>query len=412
MNLTENINLAIRSIRANLLRAVLTLLIIAFGIMALVGILTAIDSAIFALNDNFSSLGANSFNIRPSRTEINSRQGGRQIKRGEPISLDEALDFKERYDFPARTAISFGTSSNAVVRYAKEETNPTISVLAGDEDYLAVSGTNLQAGRGFTLRESKYGSNLAIIGADIVKTLFEGKTRNALDKVISVGNIKYKVIGVLEDKGSTAGQSEGNRVIIPLQTGKRYYSTDNTNYSIVVAVNEATQMDAAVSNAIGLMRRVRKLKAAEDNDFEIRKSDSLIETIRENTVYLRLAAVMIGLITLIGAAIGLMNIMLVSVTERTREVGISKAVGANRRHILVQFLTEAVVISLMGGLVGIVLGVGVGNIVTLLLGGTFLVPWTWIVMAILTTTIVGLISGLYPALKAAQLDPIESLRYE
>lgn len=410
MDFLENVRLALRSIRSNMLRAVLTLMIIAFGIMALVGILTAIDSAIYSLSDNLSSLGANTFDVDPKSSR--GRRDGVQDKRGENFTFNQAMDFKDRYEFPARTSVSMFCSSSATVKYGDEKTNPNVYVFGIDDNYLDAKGFEIEIGRGFSQREVMNGGYITIVGMDVVKNLFENKPEKALDQIISLGNIKLKIIGVLKKRGSSMNQSEDRRILIPLQTGKRYYGSDNTNYNILVAVNDATQIDNAVAEATGLLRNIRRLKAAEENDFEITKSDSLIGIIKENTVYFRLAAVGIGLITLIGAAIGLMNIMLVSVTERTREIGISKAIGATRKNIMTQFLTEAVLISLLGGLFGIVLGVLIGNIVTYLMGGNFLFPWAWITIAIITCTAVGLISGLYPALKAARLDPIESLRYE
>lgn len=412
MNFTENIKIALRAVRSNLLRAILTLLIIAFGIMALVGILTAIDNAIFSLSDNFNRLGANSFSVSPARDGVSGNRKGKKAKRAEVISFKQALAFKERFDFPAKVSLSMWCTGNAVVKYEQEKTNPTVLLDAVDENHLYVKGYEVEYGRNFSALEVEQGSNRAIIGMDIVETLFDDKPERALQKTVSVGNIKYKVIGILKSRGSTMNQSDDRRVLIPLMNGKRYYGSSKKNYRVEVAVTNPTDMDNAMASATGIFRNIRKLKASQDNDFRIFHSDSLVNIIKENTTNLRLGAVVIGLMTLLGAAIGLMNIMLVSVTERTREVGICKAIGATKQNILLQFLTEAIVICQMGGIVGILFGVLIGYGVAQAMGGNFQTPWNWILLAILVCMVVGVVSGLYPALKAAKLDPIESLRHE
>jgi putative ABC transport system permease protein len=389
MDFLENIRIAIDSIRSNLLRAILTLMIIALGIMALVGILTAIDSAIYSLNDNLSSIGANTFDIDPKGEGISGNRRGRRTKRGEPFTYKQAIEFKERYDFPARPSISFNCTGSATIKYKGEKTNPNVNIFAVDENYFEAKGFEVEYGRGFSAREIYSGSYNAVIGSDIVKQLFDDQPEKALNQSISAGNIKLKVIGVIKSKGSSMNASEDRQVMIALYTGKRYFAREDQNYNILVAVNDAAQIDNGIATATGLLRNIRGLKASQENDFEVSKSDGLIDIIKENTLYFRLAAIGIGLITLVGAAIGLMNIMLVTVTERTREIGIRKAIGANRRTILIQFLTEAVVICQMGGIAGILLGVLVGNVVTYLLGGSFLFPWLWITIAIITCTLVG-----------------------
>jgi putative ABC transport system permease protein len=412
MNTLENISIALGSVRDNLLRAILTLVIIAFGIMALVGILTAIDTAIYSLNDNLSYLGANTFDIDPVGRGVSGRRDGRQQKQGDPFSYQQATEFKERYDFPSDVSLSLYCSGLATIKYENEESNPNVTVFGIDENYLEARAFNLKHGRNFTSREARNGGMVTIIGSEMVDVLFAGNGDRAMGKYVTTPNGKYLVVGVLESKGSSTNQSEDRRILIPLQTAKRYYGAERTNYSIMVSVADASRIDAAIGEATTTLRNVRGLSAGDENDFEVSKSDGLLDIIKENTIYLRLAAISIGFITLLGAAIGLMNIMLVSVTERTREIGIRKALGATSKNILIQFLTEAVVICQIGGILGIILGVMIGNVVSFLFGSPFLFPWLWITVALITCTAVGLLSGLYPALRAAALDPIESLRYE
>jgi len=253
---------------------------------------------------------------------------------------------------------------------------------------------------------------MTIIGMDIVNDIFDKKPLAALNRVIIVDNRRFTVIGILASKGSSMNQSADRRILIPLLAERYLYGYPDKNYGVTVSTSNSTDIDDAISLATGIMRNIRKLRASQENDFAMEQSDSLLNMLKENTAKIRIATIGIGLITLIGAAIGLMNIMLVSVTERTREIGISKAIGATRANIMNQFLTEAVLICQLGGIVGIVLGIAIGNGVALLLGGKFIMPWAWIILGFITCMIVGLASGLYPALKAARLDPIESLRYE
>lgn len=410
MSFLEVIRISFNNVRSNLLRSILTMMIIAFGIMALVGILTAIDTILFSMNDNFSSLGANSFSIK--RTEIAGNQRGRQRKQGEIITFRQAEDFAQRYDFPGTVTLGFNASSTTTVKYKDKKSNPTVGVRGIDHHYLDVFSYDIEFGRNFTAQEAERSGYNAIVGTEIVETLFDGQSERALGKQISVGSHKYKIIGVLKSQGSSMNSNADRRVYIPLLTAKNIYGSEESHYFIDVATSNATQMDEAIAYSTGLMRNIRKLKAQEENDFEITTSAGIITILRDITFELRMATIAIGLMTLFGAAIGLMNIMLVSVTERTREIGVIKALGATEKVIMTQFLTEAIIICQLGGIFGIILGILVGNVVTLLIGGNFLIPWAWIALGLFVCLVVGLVSGLYPALRAAKLDPIESLRYE
>jgi putative ABC transport system permease protein len=408
MSFAEILRMSWQNIRNNMLRAVLTMLIIAFGIMALVGILTAIDSLAYSLNDSFSGLGANSFVIERKGGEMR----GRHQKIKDPIDIDQASTFKERFNFPAKVSLAFSATGLAQVKYGQEESNPNIELTGVDENYFDVKGMDIAFGRNFTYSEAQSIQNRVVIGYEIVKVLFNDKPESAIDKVISIGNAKYLVIGVLATKGSTMNSSNDRAVFVPLQNARAQYANANSEYAVIVAVDDANNMDAAISEASGLFRSIRRLKPGQEDDFEMFTSNSIAGILKENTTNLQLATIAIGLMTLLGAAIGLMNIMLVSVTERTKEIGIYKALGATSRDIMLQFLTEAVLICQSGGVLGILMGIMIGNALPLILGGRFLVPWVWIALGFIICMVVGVLSGFYPAMKAARLDPIESLRYE
>jgi len=413
LNLTENIKVAIGSIRSNFLRALLTLLIIAVGITCLVGILTAIDTILFSMSDSFNKMGANSFYIYPSNNNMRSKNDGKEVKRGDPIDFRQAMEFKKRYNYSgAKVSLNTFCKWNSTVKHKEEKTNPNIRLVGIDENYLTASSYELDAGRNFSNHEVENGDHKIIIGSDVVKTLFKGKPDKAMNQVVHVGNTRYKVVGVLASKGSSMTQSNDRRVFIPLLNAKRYYGTSTRNYSIMTSITDPTKMEDAIAHATGTMRNVRSLKAIEQNDFDVRKSDGILQTLKEITTELRWGTIVIALITLLGAAIGLMNIMLVSVTERTREIGVRKALGATRFNILFQFLVEAIVITLMGGLLGIIFGVIAGFVLAKAIDGRFVIPVAWMMLGIFVCVVVGIVSGIYPALKASRLDPIESLRHE
>lgn len=422
MRLSDSLSLAFNTTKSNKLRTGITVAIIAFGIMALIGIVTAIAAMNQSLNESFSLMGANSFTIMYRDINISMGGGNRSRTKKENLkrkksneakifTYEEAKAFKERYKFPARVSISLNYR-NVIVGHGSIQSNPNVTLIGIDENYLLLSGYTLSAGRNLTPIDVQSGNSICIIGNSVAKKLFPAHPEQALDQSIKVSGIKYRVVGILKDKGSSSFMNADNVVFTSYNNLRRLFPVGSRSFNIGVYVNDINQMPAAISEAKGTLRPIRKLRVDEENNFYFLQSDSIAEAFINSLGSVAAAAGLIGLITLFSAAIGLMNIMLVSVNERTREIGLVKAIGGKASSIKAQFLFESVIISLMGAVFGIILGILVGNIFGIFLGTAFVIPWGWVIAGVVTCTVVGLGAGIYPAVKASKLDPIVALRYE
>ena len=426
MKTGDSIALSYRTIKSNRLRTAITVIIIALGIMALIAIITAVDAVNNSLTESFSTMGANTFSIRYKERVVQfggGKHGETKLvnksslkekvsSEGKPITYDEARLFKQRYSFPAMVGIALSGPNNIVVNTDAQKTNPDVRVVGGDENYLILNGYELAAGRNFNQAEVESGTSVCVIGEAVAEKLYGDNLQQGVDKIITVANIQYKVVGVLQSKGSSAFLNADKIVITSYNNIRRIFGTGTQSYNLAIMVNDMKLMDPAIAEATGSFRPIRRLEINEENNFYIDKSDSIAQALMTNLGFLQYATMAIALITLIGAAIGLMNIMLVAVNERTKEIGLIKAIGGKAAQIKAQFLWESIIISLMGAILGIVAGVFLGNIVAVLVKTNFIVPWLWVVIGIVVCSLVGLLAGLYPAYKASKLDPIDTLRYE
>jgi putative ABC transport system permease protein len=406
----ENLRISFRAIRSNKVRAILTICIIAIGIMALVGILTAIDAIKSSLTNQFTMMGANSFTITSRGMNIQIGNDKYRAKNFSRISYREAEEFKARFKEGASVAISFNASRGSTVKFGSEKTNPTVNLTGIDVNHLTVSGYEIESGRNFTADDIQSTRHSVLIGADIVKDLFSTGI-DPIGKDITVAGMKLKVLGVLKRKGSSLGNPD-LVCFMPVTTARQYFSRPNMTFSITVMPINPVNLDVMAGEAEAAFRIIRNLNPKDESDFNINKSDSIVKMLLKNIKFVTLAATIIGIVTLFGAAVGLMNIMLVSVTERTREIGVRKAIGAKTTTIKYQFLFESILIGQLGGIFGIILGILIGNAVSSMLRSSFVIPWIWVITGIVVCFIVGVVSGYAPAVKAANIDPIEALRYE
>jgi putative ABC transport system permease protein len=423
MTTRDTFSLAFRTVRSNKLRTGITVAIIAFGIMALIGIITAIQAMNQSLSENFSTMGANAFSVRfresrgvqfGRRSNVSKSIKGRKEKKAnldKNISKDQAELFKNSFSYPAAVSIYLRGGGNVICKYQNKETNPEITVWGGDENYINVNGYTLLNGRNLSNLDIQSGRNVCIIGSNVASKLFGRNADRSLDKIIRIGSVPYRVIGLLKSKGSSALLRQDDVVITSYNNARRM-STASGSYLIGVKVDNIAQLEPAIGEATAVFRSVRKLTPIDDDNFVIEKSDKFAETFISMLGSIQGSAGAIGLITLIGAAIGLMNIMLVAVNERTREVGLIKALGGKKGNVRLQFLLESMIISVLGAIFGIILGVLVGNLFTMVMKTGFVVPWLWVTLGIVICSLVGLLAGIYPAYKASKLNPIVALRYE
>jgi putative ABC transport system permease protein len=410
MVFAETIKLSVSTLKGNKLRSILTLAGIAIGVFSIIAIMTLLDALQSGIESGMSQLGSNTFQVQKFPAMHFGGPGAMaKYRNRKDISYDQGMRLREKATIYKYISLEDYKSSR-VFKYGQYSTNPSMMLGGVIPDYLPCNNYTVQSGRFFTDNEVDIASNVCVIGVEVVNKLFPKE--NPIGKDIILDKYEFKIIGILESKGEIFGQSQDNVALIPISKMQAIYGKTGRSINIAIQAPSKDTYDDCLENIISVMRVIRDVKPGEENNFEIYSNESLITSVNSFTKYFKYGAGFISFIALLAAGIGIMNIMLVSVTERTKEIGIRKAIGAKSRSILNQFLIEAIILCEIGGIAGILLGVIAGNLLGIYLKTKVVIPVDWVIIGLVICSIVGIVFGVYPAYKAAKLNPIDALRYE
>ncbi len=412
MNILESVKIALYSIKTNKLRTVLTLISISIGVFAITGAGALVKSIDSTVTDQLESLGETVYYAQ--RLPMVGFSGGswRKYLSRKPMTYRLFKELKQHSNIPTDFAAYISTSG-ATIKHKNEKTDPDVVIVGSTSSYFPMLNQEIGTGRPYSDAEVEAATRVTVIGNDIAEKIFPDNT-SPLGQVIRIGNYNFTVVGTIKPKGAMMGQSQDNYVLIPITVFLRYYTNNSSEADIDYAIKAPSKefLSQSMDETIGILRSLRNCNPWENNNFEIEDNSSLSAQFSDLTKYLAFFGIACGVVALVAAGVGIMNIMLVSVKERTREIGIRKAVGAKSKTILFQFIVEAITLCQIGALAGIIIGIFVGAGFGQLVGLSLGIPIDWIIFSILICTILGIVSGVYPAWKAANLDPIEALRYE
>ena len=408
MKINQLTHIAVQSIINNKLRTSLTILGVVVGIFSIIVIMTIITMLQSSIEDGLSMLSKNTFQIQ-KHEPMGGPGHNRSDRNKKDITIDEAYRLKElltKAQYVGAEQWKFGK----VVKFGNLETNPNISVAGATVDAMKTNDWNVDFGRDLRENDIQYSADVCLLGPEVVDKIFPNL--NPIGQIVRVDNKPMKVIGVLQKQPAMFGESRDNYIVMPITTWQSFYGKYTNSVNITVTAPDKESYNDVIESAIGHFRKIRKVPVGEPDDFYIFSNESMITQVNDITGPIKIGALAVSLVALLAAGVGIMNIMLVSVTERTKEIGIRKAIGARKASILIQFLIEAVILCIVGGIAGIALGIGIGNFAGSFLSAQMAIPYDWVFIGITMCVIVGLIFGTYPAYKAANLDPIEALRYE